>query len=440
MFSRQAGKNESIVRVQRILQATNLNRANTVGITAAPTQDPQALRAHKRLRDGWTAAFRAWEQHPDHNGKQHPFRRFFRSGTDVVTLGSCEWWFGSGEPDANVVGATANLLLHFDEAQQFDQEKHDRDYSPMAAATACARAYTGTAWTDFDVLAQAIDGARAQEKRTGRQLVFIVPWWDVAAEVPAYGRFVESERERLGHTETSPHPVFQTEYELKPIAGAGRFFTPAQLDLLQGTHPKLDAPQTSSHNVYVAGLDIGGADLSGSGDPDETVLTIGRARFPGRGRNDAPATHVVAQYTWKGVSHEIQQAETDRLLDHWRVKHTAIDATGIGEPAATHLLARYGESRVSAVKLTRARKSSIGFDLLAAINVGGLKVWKPDGPDPDHAALAYQLRRARKEPLPGGAMAWYLDPSDGHDDRLMSLALLNYAAQRGRPRVARTRN
>lgn len=420
-MSRQAGKNELSSRVEGVLLGHELQMGTSgQGVKAAPTQTPQAVRSRDRLARHLRAC-----------GFKRPA---LLAGGDFVRLGPASWWFGSGEPNANVVGGTASLLLEFDEAQDFDQEKHDKDYQPMAASTAAATVYYGTAWSDFDLLELQRQAALALEARDGRKRVFDVRWERVAEEVPAYGLFVERERARLGHTEATPHLVFRTQYELIPIAGTGRLFTPAQLALLQGDHDRQDGPLSESHATYVAGLDVGGADLSGSGDPDETVLTIARARFPGRGLTDDADIAVVAQYAWQGLDHDAARGEVLRLLRLWRVAHVAVDATGIGEPMATHLLGALGERKVSAVKFTASVKSSLGYDMLAAVNTGRLRVWRPDGPD--HRALMTQARACRRE-LKAGRLAWYVDSSEGHDDRVTSLGLAVRAAQRGKPRVAR---
>lgn len=420
-MSRQAGKNELSARAEAALLAAHRHHFRT-GVKAAPTKTPQADRSLERLaRHLRSCGFR---------------RPAVMAGDDYVSLYRSRWWFGSGEPEANVVGGTADLLLEFDEAQDFDIEKHDKDYRPMAASTAAATVYYGTAWSDFDLLETQRLAALEAEQRDGIRRVFDVPWQRVAEEVPAYGRFVEAERARLGHTPEKPHPAFLTQYELVPMAGTGRLLTPAQLAALQGDHDRLDAPLSASHNVYVAGLDVGGANISGAEDPDETVLTIARARFNGRGRQDEADVQIVTQYAWQGLDHDAARGEVLRLLRHWRATHVTVDATGIGEPLATYLSAQLGARTVEPFKFSQASKSQLGFDLLAAINTGALRIWQPDGPD--HAALLSQARLCRRE-LTNGKLRWYVDPKDGHDDRLISVALALRAAHRGKPRIAQQR-
>lgn len=419
VFPRQAGKNELSAHVEAVLMAQGTGKR---GVKAAPTFDPQATRSLKRLSGHLRACgFKS----PD-----------LQTGTDTVTLGTASWWFGSGEPNANVVGDTASLLLEFDEAQDFDVDVHDRRFSPMAATTAAARVYYGTPFTDFDLLAQAEEQAAAATNRDGTQRVFRIEWERVAEELPAYGTFVDSEMRRLGHTPTTPHPAILTEYLLQRRPGMGRFLTPEQLALLQGDHPRLTAPQSESHNVYVAAVDFAGADISGSGDPDLTVVTIARARFPGRGRKDEPITEIVTQYEWRGTNHDVLRVEVLDLIRRWRASFVVCDATGIGEPHSQFLQNQLGEDRVELFKFTTATKSTLAFDALAAINTGRLKVYAPDG-EPDTVDLMRQMRLARSEAKPGGRANVYVHENDGHDDRLISALLAQRAAQRGRPSTAR---
>ena len=62
------------------------------------------------------------------------------------------------------------------------------------------------------------------ERRDGIRRHFAYDWQAVARCNPAYARYVEGERARLGET----HPLFLTQYCLKPIAGGGRLFSASQ--------------------------------------------------------------------------------------------------------------------------------------------------------------------------------------------------------------------
>lgn len=425
VFPRQSGKNEVSAHIESVLLATHAARYGARGVKAAPTQDPQAVRSLRRLHGhlrscGFTAA------------------AGLSAGTDTVTLAQASWWFGSGEPEANVVGDTASLLLEFDEAQDFDIDVHDRRYSPMAATTAAARIYYGTPFSDFDLLALAEEQALARSARDGIARVFRVPWERVAHELPAYGRYVEAEMTRLGHTPATPHPAILTEYLLQRRPGAGRFLNAAQLTLLQGAHPRLREPQSESHSTYVAGVDFGGADLSGSGDADKTIVTIARARFPGRGRRSEPVTDIVEQLEWQAVNHDLLRVELLAALRAWHVAYASCDATGIGEPHSQFLQNQLGEQRVELFKFSRATKSLLAYDALAAINTRRLAIWSPDQ-EADTADLWRQLRLARADPKPGAKLDVYVNPNEGHDDRLMSLLLCQRAAQRGQPAAATAR-
>lgn len=422
IMARQLGKNELSAHAEAALMATSAARPGARGVKAAPTQDPQAIRSLRRLHGRLSSA-----------GFGHGL---LSASNDTVTLGEASWWFGSGEPEANVVGDTASLLLEFDEAQDFDIDVHDRRYSPMAASTAAARIYYGTPFSDFDLLAVAEEQALARQARDGKQRVFRIDWQRGADELPAYGLFVDAEMRRLGHSAATPHPAILTEYELQRRPGAGRFLNAAQLTLLQGEHPRLERPQSESHSTYVAGVDFAGADLSGSGDADLTVLTIARSRYPGRGRRDDPVAEVVTQYHWQGVDHDQLRVQLIHTLRTWNVAFACCDATGIGEPHASFLANQLGQHRVEALKFTSSSKSTLAYDALAAINTRRLTLWAPDGA-PDTNDLWRQLRLARADARPGSRINVHVHPSDGHDDRLMSLLLAQRASQRGKP-AART--
>jgi hypothetical protein len=113
-----------------------------------------------------------------------------------------------------------------------------------------------------------------------------------------------------------------------------------------------------------------------------------------------------------------------------------VDATGLGEPVAAFLTRALG-SRVDAVKLTSATKSGLGYGLLAAVNRGRLRLFSDASAELRECRR--QLERCRASYRPNETLNFYVDPRDGHDDYVMSLALTVAAAGMGAPRRAQGR-
>ena len=119
----------------------------------------------------------------------------------------------------------------------------------------------------------------------------------------------------------------------------------------------------------------------------------------------------------------------------WHCKRIVVDATGVGEPVAAFLQQALGR-RVVPFKFTARSKSDLGFSLLAAVNSGRLKLFAPDG-SPEYQAMLFELHHTRSNYRPDQTLNFYVDPSDGHDDFLMSLALLVESASSFELRTAR---
>ena len=151
----------------------------------------------------------------------------------------------------------------------------------------------------------------------------------------------------------------------------------------------------------------------------------------------APAVEVVGHYAWTGVSHSALQASVVSLAHQWRLQRLVVDATGIGEPVASMLAASLGGVRVQALKLTAESKSSLGYALLSAVNAGRLRLYA--GSDSDVAECWRQLERCRAVYRPNQTLSFFVDERDGHDDYVVSLALVLAAATAGGPRRARGR-
>jgi phage FluMu gp28-like protein len=121
------------------------------------------------------------------------------------------------------------------------------------------------------------------------------------------------------------------------------------------------------------------------------------------------------------------------------VRRLAVDATGLGGPIADLLTARLGRSTVEAVTFTAERKSRLGFGLLAAVHSGRLRLYRMDG-SLQWAECRRQLEVARAVYREQRLMQFHVDPNEGHDDYVMSLALAVWAARlEGGERAARGR-
>jgi hypothetical protein len=417
-IARQGGKNELSARIELLLLALYQDR-DVTAIKAAPTQKPQALISFKRL----------WERVQDH-GLQ---RIAAREGGNCVRLGRACQLFLSAEPGSNVVGHTADLLLEIDEAQDVDIEKYDKELRPMAANSGATTVLYGTAWDDGNLLERSKQTHLEQERRDGVRRHFEYDWQVVAACNPDYERYVRDEQQRLG----ADHPAFLTQYCLRALPGAGRLFSPSQLSLMRGSHAALDGPVAGE--TYVAGLDVAGESTSSLAEHDSTVLSIGRVLVPENDIATGNGVEVVRQYVWTGASHtQLHGALVSLLRETWRVQRLAVDATGIGEPVASFLAKALGSGRVESMKLSAPVKSKLGFDLLSAINGGRLRL--PVGPDSADALECWrQLEHCRSVLRPNQTLNFFVEARDGHDDHVISLALLVAAASDASPRRARGR-
>ncbi len=240
------------------------------------------------------------------------------------------------------------------------------------------------------------------------------------------------------------HPLFLTQYCLKPIAGRDRLFSRGQLAQLQGRHMRQRAPR--SGETYVAGLDLAGGAIE-DGDVaapstwrDATALTIARAVYAaGDALVRQPRLEVVEHYTWQETPHDaLLRRLVDLLREVWQVRRLAVDATGLGETIARLLTAAIGSHVVRPVKFTAEAKSRLGYGLLAAANSGRLKVYVADG-SLEYRQCWRELEQARAVYRANRTMGFFVDPSDGHDDYLVSLALVVEAGADAMPRTARGR-
>jgi len=422
-IARQGGKNELSAQIEVLLLTLNIAKGGNL-IKCSPTFKPQTIISMQRLKD----RLNEWG-----------YRGFWESEMGyIIRLREARAIFLSADESANVVGNTAHLLLEIDESQDVSKEKYTKEFKPMGATTNVTTVHYGTTWDDSTLLEEVKQTNLELERRDGIKRHFRYDWQEVAKYNPDYRRYVEGEQGRLGES----HPLFQTQYALHPIRGGGGFLSLQQRAQLQGDHPRNHRRQ--DHKVYLAGIDIAGEaeeqdDImmrAISPKRDSTVITIGELQPPPEEAfGKEPALNIVQHCSWTGVTHfDLYPQMVDLLKNTWNCRRIVVDATGIGEPVASFLRKELG-SRVVPFHFTQRSKSDLGFKLLSFVNSGRLKMYAGDG-SAEYQEFWHEMERAKSVFRPSQTMNFYVDPTEGHDDFLMSLALLIEAA-RYQPRSAR---
>ncbi len=426
-IARQGGKNELSAQIELLLLTLFMAESRNL-VKCSPTFTPQAgvsiIRLEDRLND---AGFEGiWTSERNY----------------IVRLGYARAIFLSADKSANVVGHTADILLEVDESQDVSTEKYTKEFKPMGATTNTTTVLYGTTWDDTTLLEQTKQTGYELEKSDGIKRCFRYDWQEVARYNSDYLAYVEGERARLGEN----HPLFLTQYRLLPIRGGGGFLSAQQKAQLQGDHTRSHLPE--GEKMYVAGIDLAGEAEEDDKDrlttikprQDSTVITIGELDFSQC--NDVqkqPVVRIKEHFRWTGKKHAVLYNQlVDIIRNVWKCRRVVIDSTGVGQPVYSFLRQALG-SRIIPFNFTANSKSELGFKLLAAINSGRLKMYAGDG-SYDYRQFWTEIEKARSRYRSNQTMNFYVEPSQGHDDFLMSLALLVEATEGYSPREARGRN
>ncbi|MBN2240821.1 MAG: hypothetical protein JW712_13690 [Dehalococcoidales bacterium] len=426
-IARQGGKNELSAQLERLLMILNLAKSENL-VKCSPTFKPQTVISMTRLKDCLT------------NGR---FARECKSELGyIIRTGNARTIFLSADKSASVVGHTAHILLEVDEAQDVSKEKYTKDFRPMGSTTNVTTVLYGTTWDDTTLLEETKQTCFELEKKDGLPRCFRYDWQEVVKYNPEYLAYVEAERDRLGEN----HPLFLTQYCLLPVHGGGRFFSAQQRAQLQGSHSRLRAQ--AKDKIYVAGIDLAGEAEETDDEKlnsvlprnDSTVVTIGELDYSSCDDiRKQPVIRIVEQYRWTGKKHSLLYEQlVDILKEVWNCRRVVVDATGVGQPVASFLRQALG-SRIKGFTFTSQSKSGLGYNLLGAVDSGRLKMYAGDGSD-EYREFWYEVEQAKGVYRPNKTMNFFVDPSRGHDDFLMSLALLVEAAEGYTPRGAKGRN
>lgn len=452
VFPRQSGKDEAVAQLVAFL-LTLFQRTEAGLVHVYPTGQQLATgvqRLERRLDNLWTEG-RWWQ-------KSKPIRR---------GLGKAQCAFFSGHPAAKAEGATANLLLIINEAQDQDEATIERRFTPMRASTNATALYVGTVRTTSDYLWRVKQRLEKLEQADGVKRVFFVSPDQVGEENPHYAQFVAGQVRAKGRN----HPSVRTELFNEPVDTQAGLFPERRRALMRGKHRRLRCPEESGQRlavsgqptggeVYLALVDVGGQDEGATSafaeltnpERDYTVCTMVRVVKAGYGDTRptvGPTYEAVDVAAWQGTRHfqdaPGQPSLFNSLLAYLRMwEPTAVicDATGVGQGIADALTTGY-KRPVFHFDFSGGRKARLGNDFLAVVETGRFQYFHdPEQFDygSDEWFFFLQCEFCGYELAPGvpieRGLRWGVSPTAKvqipgsgemllvHDDRLLSAALV----------------
>jgi len=416
MFPRQSGKNETQAQLETYLLTLCIQFPVNI-VKVSPTWKPQAQNAMDRLQrtlDGNFLIKNLWSKESGY----------------IFQVGKSRCIFVSGSSTAHIVGATSDLLLEVDEAQDVAIDKYDKEIAPMAASTNATRVFWGTAWTSQTLLGRELRAARIAEKEDGIKRVFILDAQQVALEVPLYGKYVTNQIAKLGRG----HPMIRTQYFSEEIDAQAGMFPPARRMLMLGDQPPHDFPLPGVPCAFL--LDVAGQDEARFGldqaaalqnqGRDAVSLSIVDLDLTTIPTLQAPTYRVAHRLQWTGQNHVIVFGQLKALTDIWNPQYIVMDATGVGEGLWAWLDKAF-PGRVTPVKFTSPEKSEIGYRFLAIIETGRFRDLCPtDAVRAQYDACASEILTGPLKTLRWGVPEGTRGPAGDlvHDDYLLADALV----------------
>lgn len=400
MISRQSGKDELAANLKAYLLTRFQNQDADI-VEVNPTYKPQTINAIMRLENRLSSNLIS--------------RLFWQKRSDFIRMvGRAKVSFLSGDAAANVVGATASLLLIINEAQDIDPAIYDKNFAPMTASTNATRVFFGTAWTSDTLLHRELTNAQKLQEEDGIRRVFIYTADDVRKTVPAYGRFVDGEILKKGRQ----HPIIKTQYFCETIDAQAGMFNNARRALMIGDQQAQEEPIVGhiySLHIDVAGQDEAMLNLNGMENPgrDSTAYSIIDVDTSELETLQAPIYRAVKRDAWQG-NHIAIFGRICQIIDIWQPIHIIIDATGVGEGLWAMLAKRYG-ARVLPVKTTQQEKSERGWGYLAIVETGRFRDCCPT------ETVRTQYIKCTSEILPGPAktLRWGVKDGTRHNGELV---------------------
>lgn len=432
---RQAGKNHTKAMLElRLASLFKHSIRKATALTFAPTRSPQLVISKDRIKELVEDSIFCKEIL---KGEWHEWYQF-KAGKFTLSL-------LSADKDANTAGHTATVVEQLDEAQDIDDAQFKKICQPMTASTGAPIIFYGTEWNVDSLLHQQRMLAEERQRRSGIQLVHVIPWWVEAAENPKYEKYVKALIEELGEG----HVMIRTHFCCEPAESAGNMLSSGEVESMIGCYSRQPGPRNGAY--YVAGIDWCAAreeagqkeaaenDAAYQGH-DSTVVTVAECSFllNPHSLEKMPVLRIVDHLAFPG--REPNDAVNDIynfVFGKWGCIKVASDDNGVGN-GPTQMLVHRRKNAVIPFSTQYASKSQLGHHLVGAIKTGRLQMYRDDGGE-HFKEFFKQFKELRVHELRDNAMMKWGHPKvkvNGesiHDDYALSAA---YCYEAGRQHIA----
>lgn len=247
----------------------------------------------------------------------------------------------TAHPKAQIEGQTYHLVV-VDEAQAADDKVLNKSLMPMLAATAGTAVFTGTpSYTKSGFYAQIQHNKRTTSKKQNH---FEVDWRKVAKYVPAYGKFVRSELERLGEDSDE----FKLSYRLIWLLDKGMLVTSDKFDSLGDTSMRT-VPQWHKSPVVV-GIDP-------ARKADSTIVTVCWVDWDRPDEYGQYEHRILSWLDLQGMDWETQYFRIIEFLSLYTVHSIGIDVGGLGDVVASRLKVLMPYAQIVELKSDRSAQT-----------------------------------------------------------------------------------
>lgn len=230
----------------------------------------------------------------------------------------------TAHPRAKIEGKTYHIAL-IDEAQDCDERVVNKSIAPMMASTGGTIVMTGTPNYTKGTFYKTIQSNKRKQNRRGvKQCHFEADWRSVAKDHTIYGRYIQSEKLRIGEDSDE----FMLSYKLVWLLDRGMFTTSEQFDRL--CDQTMQTVKGWHHTPVVVGIDP-------ARKQDSTIVTVVFVDWDHPDEFGQYEHRVLNWLDLSGMEWEEQFHQIVEFLSAYRMYAVAVDSGGVGDVVASRL-------------------------------------------------------------------------------------------------------